>query len=91
MALTLDSIIAFIFKTYLFIIIIVKGDQERKQLQITPPASMDREREHELPQLQMRWIHDICLPLYQVTTDLDLKALEANNRDIDFVCFSVSI
>ncbi|XP_035701980.1 dual 3',5'-cyclic-AMP and -GMP phosphodiesterase 11A [Folsomia candida] len=48
-----------------------QGDQERKQLQITPPASMDREREHELPQLQMRWISDICLPLYQSLSDMN--------------------
>lgn len=33
----------------------IQGDQERKQLQITPLASMDRERQHELPQLQKRY------------------------------------
>ncbi|CAG7819891.1 unnamed protein product [Allacma fusca] len=48
-----------------------QGDQERKQLQITPPASMDREREHELPQLQMSWINNICLPLYQSLSEMN--------------------
>ncbi|CAL8109890.1 unnamed protein product [Orchesella dallaii] len=48
-----------------------QGDQERQQLQITPPASMDREREHELPILQFRWIHDICLPLYQSLAEMN--------------------
>ncbi|ODM99734.1 Dual 3',5'-cyclic-AMP and -GMP phosphodiesterase 11A, partial [Orchesella cincta] len=48
-----------------------QGDQERQQLQITPPASMDREREHELPILQYRWIHDICLPLYQSLAEMN--------------------
>ncbi len=54
----------------------LQGDQERKQLQITPPASMDREREHELPQLQIRWVNDICLPLYQVSVRLSSKCDE---------------
>jgi dual 3',5'-cyclic-AMP and -GMP phosphodiesterase 11 len=45
---------------------IVQGDKERQQLHIQPQALMDRERQHELPQLQIRWIADICLPLYKV-------------------------
>jgi hypothetical protein len=45
---------------------IVQGDKERQELHIQPQALMDRERLHELPQLQMRWIADICLPLYKV-------------------------
>ena len=27
---------------------------------------MDRERQHELPKLQMDWIDGVCLPLYKV-------------------------
>lgn len=45
---------------------IEQGDKERFELKIQPQALMDRERQHELPQLQIRWIADICLPLYQV-------------------------
>lgn len=45
---------------------IVQGDKERQELHIQPQALMDRERQHELPQLQIRWIADICLPLYKV-------------------------
>jgi hypothetical protein len=45
---------------------IVQGDKERQELHIQPQALMDRERLHELPQLQIRWITDICLPLYKV-------------------------
>ena len=29
-------------------------------------AIMDRERQHELPALQLEWIDGICLPLYRV-------------------------
>lgn len=46
---------------------LVQGDKERKELHITPQPLMDREKQHELPQLQIRWIADICLPLYEVT------------------------
>ncbi|CAL4108302.1 unnamed protein product, partial [Meganyctiphanes norvegica] len=42
-----------------------QGDLEKQTLNITPPALMDRDRKHELPKLQMRWIKDICLPLYE--------------------------
>lgn len=43
-----------------------QGDLEKSKLKITPPALMDRDRKHELPLLQMRWIKDICLPLFDV-------------------------
>lgn len=43
-----------------------QGDLEKSKLKITPPALMDRDRKHELPLLQMRWIKDICLPLFEV-------------------------
>lgn len=42
-----------------------QGDKERMELNIQPPALMDRERKHELPLLQIAWINDICLPLYK--------------------------
>ncbi|KAK4325067.1 hypothetical protein Pmani_004338, partial [Petrolisthes manimaculis] len=45
-----------------------QGDLEKTKLKITPPALMDRDRKHELPLLQMRWIKDICLPLFEGLT-----------------------
>ncbi|GLH00338.1 cGMP-specific 3',5'-cyclic phosphodiesterase [Gryllus bimaculatus] len=42
-----------------------QGERERRELHIQPQGLMDRERLHELPQLQIRWIADICLPLYK--------------------------
>lgn len=45
---------------------LVQGDKERLELNIQPQALMDREKQHELPQLQIRWIADICIPLYEV-------------------------
>lgn len=45
---------------------LVQGDKERHELNLQPQGLMDRERLHELPQLQLRWIRDICLPLYKV-------------------------
>lgn len=45
---------------------LTQGDKERNELKIQPQALMDRERQHELPMLQLHWIADICLPLYQV-------------------------
>ncbi|XKL59330.1 hypothetical protein PGB90_000346 [Kerria lacca] len=46
---------------------LVQGDKERNELKIQPQGLMDRERQHELPQLQITWILDICLPLYKDT------------------------
>jgi dual 3',5'-cyclic-AMP and -GMP phosphodiesterase 11 len=46
--------------------LVVQGDKERQQLNIEPQALMDRERQHELPRLQLRWLADVCLPLYKV-------------------------
>ena len=43
-----------------------QGDLEKSKLKITPTPLMDRDRKHELPLLQMRWIKDICLPLFEV-------------------------
>nr|CAD7440051.1 unnamed protein product [Timema bartmani] len=52
---------------------IVQGDKERNELNIQPQALMDRERQHELPQLQIRWISDICLPLYNSIGQMNPK------------------
>nr|XP_018899769.1 PREDICTED: dual 3',5'-cyclic-AMP and -GMP phosphodiesterase 11A-like [Bemisia tabaci] len=42
-----------------------QGDKERNELKLQPQALMDREKQHELPQLQISWITEICLPLYR--------------------------
>lgn len=52
---------------------LVQGDKERHELHITPQPLMDRERQHELPQLQIRWINDICLPLYESLGQMNPK------------------
>ncbi|KAK6635447.1 hypothetical protein RUM44_000698 [Polyplax serrata] len=52
---------------------LVQGDKERKELHITPQPLMDREKQHELPQLQIRWIADICLPLYESLGQMNPK------------------
>ena len=43
-----------------------QGDKERAMFKTTPQALMDRERQDELPRLQMEWIDGICLPLFKV-------------------------
>ncbi|XP_076045128.1 dual 3',5'-cyclic-AMP and -GMP phosphodiesterase 11A-like isoform X3 [Oratosquilla oratoria] len=48
-----------------------QGDLEKSKLKITPPALMDRDRKHELPLLQMRWIKNICLPLYEALSNVN--------------------
>ncbi|XP_066586223.1 cGMP-specific 3',5'-cyclic phosphodiesterase [Prorops nasuta] len=46
-----------------------QGDLERLQLNQQPVAMMDRERRDELPQMQVGFIDDICLPLYKVLSE----------------------
>jgi len=36
---------------------------------------MDRERQDELPDLQLDWIDGVCLPLYQASIRLGLVCL----------------
>uniref|UniRef100_T1JG26 Phosphodiesterase n=1 Tax=Strigamia maritima TaxID=126957 RepID=T1JG26_STRMM len=50
-----------------------QGDIEKQELNIQPQALMDRDRKHELPQLQISWIEDICLPLYKNLTNLNSR------------------
>ncbi|XP_033733094.1 dual 3',5'-cyclic-AMP and -GMP phosphodiesterase 11A-like [Pecten maximus] len=49
-----------------------QGDKEKQQLNIQPQACMDRERQDELPKLQMGWIDGICLPLYNALSKMDI-------------------
>ncbi|XP_076309815.1 dual 3',5'-cyclic-AMP and -GMP phosphodiesterase 11A-like [Tachypleus tridentatus] len=53
-----------------------QGDKEKKQLKIQPPALMDREKKHELPQLQYDWIDSICLPLYKSLVTINPRFME---------------
>nr|XP_022286259.1 dual 3',5'-cyclic-AMP and -GMP phosphodiesterase 11A-like isoform X2 [Crassostrea virginica] len=48
-----------------------QGDKERNELKIQPQACMDREKQDELPKLQLSWIDGICLPLYKALSNLD--------------------
>ncbi|KAF6200256.1 hypothetical protein GE061_006559 [Apolygus lucorum] len=50
-----------------------QGDKERDELHIEPVPVMDRHRVHELPRLQLSWIKDICLPLYQCLGQMNPK------------------
>ncbi|XP_014253887.1 dual 3',5'-cyclic-AMP and -GMP phosphodiesterase 11A-like [Cimex lectularius] len=52
---------------------ISQGDKERAELNLQPTPLMDRERAHELPKLQFKWIADICLPLYQSLGQMNPK------------------
>ncbi|XP_047363761.1 cGMP-specific 3',5'-cyclic phosphodiesterase isoform X3 [Vespa velutina] len=46
-----------------------QGDLERLQLNQQPVAMMDRERRDELPQMQVGFIDEICMPLYKVMAE----------------------
>lgn len=44
-----------------------QGDMERQELNITPIDIMNREKEDQLPQMQVGFIDSICLPIYEVS------------------------
>lgn len=44
-----------------------QGDMERQELKITPIDIMDREKEDQLPIMQVKFIDSICLPIYKVS------------------------
>lgn len=43
-----------------------QGDMERHELNITPIDIMNREKEDQLPTMQVGFIDFICLPIYEV-------------------------
>jgi len=43
-----------------------QGDMERQELNITPIDIMNREKEDQLPMMQVGFIDSICLPIYEV-------------------------
>ncbi|KAM8933477.1 dual 3',5'-cyclic-AMP and -GMP phosphodiesterase 11A [Pelodytes ibericus] len=50
-----------------------QGDRERSELKLTPSAIFDRNRKDELPRLQLEWIDNICMPLYQSLVKINVK------------------
>ncbi|XP_063703128.1 dual 3',5'-cyclic-AMP and -GMP phosphodiesterase 11 isoform X2 [Culicoides brevitarsis] len=47
-----------------------QGDMERQELKITPIDIMNREKEDQLPMMQVNFIDSICLPVYEAFADL---------------------
>lgn len=46
-----------------------QGDMERQELNITPIDIMNRDKEDQLPSMQVGFIDSICLPIYEVGDD----------------------
>ena len=56
-----------------------QGDIERRELKMTPSAMMDRNKEDQLPALQVDFIDSICIPVYQVSITDDNFLVLGNN------------
>ncbi|KAF4521720.1 hypothetical protein B566_EDAN012168 [Ephemera danica] len=50
-----------------------QGDIERHELKITPIDMMNREKEDQLPMMQVGFIDSICLPIYESFADLSTE------------------
>ncbi|XP_039297144.1 dual 3',5'-cyclic-AMP and -GMP phosphodiesterase 11-like [Nilaparvata lugens] len=50
-----------------------QGDIERQELNITPIDIMNREKEDQLPAMQVDFIDSICLPIYESFAELSEK------------------
>ncbi|XP_073825840.1 phosphodiesterase 11 isoform X3 [Musca autumnalis] len=50
-----------------------QGDMEKQELNITPIDIMNREKEDELPMMQVGFIDSICLPIYEAFSTLSDK------------------
>ncbi|GLH03324.1 Phosphodiesterase, partial [Gryllus bimaculatus] len=50
-----------------------QGDIERQELKITPIDIMNREKEDQLPMMQVGFIDSICLPIYEAFAQLSDK------------------
>lgn len=50
-----------------------QGDMERQALNITPIDIMNREKEDQLPMMQVGFIDSICLPIYEAFASLSDK------------------
>jgi dual 3',5'-cyclic-AMP and -GMP phosphodiesterase 11 len=62
-----------------------QGDMERQELNITPIDIMNREKEDQIPMMQVGFIDSICMPIYEVN-DNSLK-----HKSIDYHFCYVSI
>ena len=43
----------------------VQGDLEKQELKLEPIPMMDREKKDKLPSMQVNFIDEICLPVYE--------------------------
>ncbi|XP_058124704.1 dual 3',5'-cyclic-AMP and -GMP phosphodiesterase 11-like [Anopheles coustani] len=50
-----------------------QGDMERQELNITPIDIMNREKEDQLPMMQVGFIDSICIPIYEAFASLSEK------------------
>ncbi|XP_053675303.1 dual 3',5'-cyclic-AMP and -GMP phosphodiesterase 11-like [Anopheles nili] len=50
-----------------------QGDMERQELNITPIDIMNREKEDQLPLMQVGFIDSICIPIYEAFANLSDK------------------
>ncbi|XP_050086967.1 dual 3',5'-cyclic-AMP and -GMP phosphodiesterase 11-like isoform X3 [Anopheles aquasalis] len=50
-----------------------QGDMERQELKITPIDIMNREKEDQLPMMQVGFIDSICIPIYEAFASLSDK------------------
>jgi dual 3',5'-cyclic-AMP and -GMP phosphodiesterase 11 len=55
-----------------------QGDVERQELNITPIDIMNREKEDQLPTMQVGFIDSICLPIYEVRNRSAFDSLSAD-------------
>ncbi|XP_072017512.1 dual 3',5'-cyclic-AMP and -GMP phosphodiesterase 11A-like [Amphiura filiformis] len=47
-----------------------QGDKERNELNLEPTSMFDRRNKDELPEMQLGFLDGICIPLYEVMTEL---------------------
>uniref|UniRef100_A0A2M4CSB8 Phosphodiesterase n=1 Tax=Anopheles darlingi TaxID=43151 RepID=A0A2M4CSB8_ANODA len=52
-----------------------QGDMERQELKITPIDIMNREKEDQLPMMQVGFIDSICIPIYEAFASLSDKLM----------------
>ncbi|KAL1448364.1 hypothetical protein WDU94_009854 [Cyamophila willieti] len=50
-----------------------QGDKERNELKLQPKAMMDRNKSHEWPLMQYKWMNDVCYPLYDALSNMNPK------------------
>lgn len=68
-----------------------QGDVEREELKITPIDIMNREKEDQLPMMQVGFIDDICLPVYEVRTCMQVVVNSILYLPLPFPGFRCSV